>query len=1148
MKKNSNCKTCALSLWKKLRIMRCTLFFLMVCFSQIFATNLYSQQTKLNLSMSNTRLGDVLDEIENQSEFYFLFNQQQIDLNRIVNISVKEKNISEVLNVVFAGTDVRYVISDRQIVLTNESRSYNFSGSQQKRKVTGSVTEPGGGPLPGVTVVAKNTASGTITDVNGNYAIELPEGVEQLVYSFIGMRTVEVNVTGRNVIDIRMEEESIGLEEVVAIGYGTMKKSDLTGAIAQVKADKLEKENPGSVQDVLRANIPGLNVGISTNAKGGGSMEIRGRRSLKASNSPLIVMDGVIFFGELSEINPNDIEQIDVLKDASAAAVYGAKSAAGVVLITTKKGRESKPTIRFDASLGVATVGVNMDVYDAEGYLNWRQKVQESINANAKPGEFANPTEENLANYGITLDQWLAYRPSSGDAERDWLGRLGLFETEVENYFAGRTYDWYDASFQNGLRQDYNASISGSNEGISYYWSLGYVENEGIITGDKYNAYRSNLKLDADINDWMAVGVNVNFQDRKENGQAVNWSGQIINNSPFALPYDENGNMVIYPMGTNTGGSINSLYDISYRKRDNGWTTLNTILYAKIKLPFNITYQVNFSPRWVFHSYRMHESSQNPYWKTSHNGLAERQSRKNYDWQVDNLIKWSETIADKHKLEVTLLQNAEEKRQWEETMTGRDFSPTDALGYHYMQGANMLMSSISSNDYRSTGDALMARLFYSFDDKYMLTSSVRRDGYSAFGRSNPRATFPSVAVGWVFSEESFFKFPGMNFGKLRLSWGKNGNRDIERYQALSNMTTGSGKYPYVDSSGQAYEMSQLYVDRMANPNLRWETTTSYNAGLDFGFLNNRINGNIDVYKMETTDLLVDRKLPDFLGFNSVATNLGEVQNKGFEFSLNTRNIERDNFVWTTSLNFSLNRNKIIHLYSDYDDAGRELDDTGNKWFINRDIASIWEYKVIRVWQLGEEEEAAKYGVKPGDVKILDVNGDYRFNNDDKVFLGSGSPKFRWTLRNEFTIFKNFDLSFMMYSYWGHKATYDRPLNKNGFIDRTNSYVIGFWTPDNPTNNYARLYSDDKNLGARFIREKSFIRLDNISFAYTVPKHLIQRFNMEGLRIYGSVRNVALWAPDWDYWDVEQYQDMYNDNEWTSGPSPRTYTIGVNLTL
>lgn len=1017
----------------------------------------------------------------------------------------------------------------------------------QERTLSGTVTDSQNQPLPGVTVVIKGTVVGTITDNAGKYSLAAPGEATALQFSFVGMRTQEIGIDGRSVINITMEEESIGIDEVVAIGYGTRAKRDLTGAVAQVTTENLEKESPGSVQDLLRANIPGLYVGISTNAKGGGTIRVRGDKSLKASNDPLLVLDGVIFFGELSEINPNDIESIDVLKDASSAAVYGAKAAAGVVLITTKKGKVGKPMIRFDASVGQARMGANMDIYDAEGYLAWRQKVQESINANAKPGEFARPTEENLALYGITLDDWLGYRTSTGEAETDWLQRLGLFETEIDNYYAGRTFDWYDASFQNALRQDYNASISGkSNEGISYYWSIGYNNNEGIVVGDEYESYRSNLKLNTDITDWLSVGANVNFQQRSQNGQTVDWGAQIINNSPYALPYDEEGNMMRYPMGTNTGGSIYSMYDISYRSQRDGWYTLNSIFNAKLKLPFNITYEANFSPRLVWHYWQKHESSQHPEWKVSHNGLAERQSRTNWDWQVDNIIRWNQTIADRHQVEVTLLQNAEEKKQWEETMTGRDFSPTDALGYHYMKGANMQRSTITSNDYHSTADAMMGRLFYSFDRKYMITGTIRRDGYSAFGQKNPRATFPSFALGWVFTEESFLSNPVLNFGKLRFSWGENGNRAIGMYDALSNMTTGSGKYTYVLADGSVVETSQLYVDRMANKNLKWETTTSYNAGIDLEFFDSRISANLDAYYMSTTDLLVDRKLPDILGFNSVASNLGEIENRGFEVSLNTRNIEQKNFSWNTSINFSLNRNKIKHLYYDYedvlDDEGnvigtREKDDKSNTWFIGQDISTIWNYKVVGVWKVEELEEAAKYGQKPGDVKILDVNEDLKYNDDDKMFLGSSTPKFRWSMRNSFTLFRNLDLSFMLYSYWGHKSTYDRPLHKNGFIDRTNSYVIPFWTPENQLDEYTRLYSDDKNLGARFIKEKSFIRLDNVSIAYTFPQNLIRTLDLQELRIYGSIRNAAVWAPDWDFWDPEN-----------SGPTPRTFTVGVNFTL
>ena len=1135
---------------KSFKLLKLSFLFLFIGLVQVSAGS-YSRSTKLTLEMRSAKVADVLDAIESKSEFRFAYSPGFIDLNRVVSVDIHEKSIEESLKVIFAGTEVDFAVHDRHIILYPEAMDSGNKNANvvraQQRTITGTVTDTRRQPLPGVTVVVKGTTNGTITNTDGKFSLPLPANAEVLQFSFVGMKPQEVVIGNQTTLNIQLEEETIGIEEVVAIGYGTRAKRDLTGAVAQVTTENLEKESPGSVQDLLRANIPGLNVGISTNAKGGGTMRIRGDKSLKASNDPLLVVDGVIFFGELSEINPNDIEAIDVLKDASSAAVYGAKAAAGVVIITTKKGKEGKPMIRFDASVGAATMGANMKVYDAEGYLGWRQKVQESINANAKPGEYAKPTPDNLARYGITLDQWLAYRTSTGEAEKDWLQRLGLYENEVNNYFNGRTYDWYDASFQDGLRQDYNASISGrSREGVSYYWSIGYNNNEGIVKGDEYNSYRSNLKLNTEITSWLSVGANVNFQQRSENGETVDWGAQIINNSPYSLPYDMDGNMIKYPMGNSSGGSTNSLFDISYRDRRNGWYTLNSIFNAKIKLPLNITYEVNYSPRLVWHYWQMHESSAHPEWKVSHNGLAERQSRTNFDWQVDNIVRWNQTFGGKHAFEVTLLQNAEEKRQWEETMTARDFSPTDALGYHYMRGANMQRSTISSNDYHATADALMGRMFYSFNKKYMLTGTVRRDGYSAFGQRNPRATFPSFALGWVFTEESFINIPAMNFGKIRYSWGQNGNRAIGMYDALSNMTTGSGKYTYIMPDGTVRETSQLYVDRMSNKDLKWESTTSNNLGLDMEFFDSRISTNIDAYLMSTTDLLVDRRLPDILGFNSVASNLGEIENRGLEVTLNTRNVEKPNFSWSTSVNFSMNRNKIKHLYFDYEDVKdadgnvigtKEKDDKSNGWFIGQDISTIWNYKVVGVWQLEEQEQAAKYGQKPGDVKILDVNEDFKYNDDDKMFLGTTTPKFRWSMRNSFTFFKNFDLSFMMYSYWGQKSTYDRPLHKNGFLDRTSSYVIPFWTPDNPINDYTRLYSDDKNLGARFIREKSFIRLDNVSLSYNLPKKLINRLDLQDMRLYGSVRNVGVWAPDWDFWDPEN-----------SGPTPRTFTVGVNFTL
>jgi len=1032
---------------------------------------------------------------------------------------------------------------------------------QELRKLTGSVLDESGEPMVGVNVFVRGTKAGTLTNQDGKFSLDLPAGVSELEFSYLGYDTKIVTVSGmQNNITINMKENTKLLDEVVVVGYGSARKRDLTGAVSQVKTEKLDKEAPGTVQEILRASAAGMNIGMTRDAKGDASLQIRGQRSLKASNSPLLVLDGVIFQGELSEINPSDIDQVDILKDASSAAVYGSKSASGVILITTKKGKKGKPMIRLDMNYGFVTMGANMKVYKPEGYLQWRHDLMLSTNANAKPGEFDYPSPENLAKYGITLDQWLAYRPSSGNSTSDWLARLSLTTTEISNYLADRTFDWYDYSFQTGFRQNYNASISGNREDINYYFSMGYTDNKGVVVGDSYSAYRANLKLNMDVAPWLNIGANVNFQDRSQNGQPVDWASQIINNSPYSLPTDSLGNRVHYPMGNNSGGSINSAYEISAREQRNGWTTWNNILSAKVKFPLNITYEMNFSPRFVFHYWQKWESSVLPEWKSSNNGYAERQSTKTFNWQIDNIIRWNQTFAQKHKVELTLLQNAEENKYWSEMMTGRDFSPTDVLGYHYMQGANVQKTSITSTDRHSTGDALMARLFYSYNNKYMMTATIRRDGYSLFGMENPRATFPSMALGWTFTEESFFKWKPMNFGKLRISYGENGNRDLgsDPYIALSNMTTGAGKFVYINQAGTLYQTSQLYTDRMANYMLQWESTASFNGGLDFGFLNNHINGSVDAYYMKTTNLLMDRSLPDFLGFNSVASNLGQVDNKGIEFTINTVNMKRNNFEWSSSFNFSLNRNKIVHLYYTYedvkDDQGnvigkKEKDDSGNGWFIGHDISEIWNFKILGIWQTDEADEAKKYGQIPGDPKILDVNGDYKYGNEDKVFQGPSSPRFRWTFRNDFNIFRNFDFSFMLYSYWGQKSRFDRPVNKNGFLDRNNSYIQGYWTPDNPTNDYARLQSNDLGTGAQFLVEKSFIRLDNVSLSYTVPKRYLKRFGISDLKIFGTGRNVAVWAPHWKFWDPESARNPYDDSGSSiSGPSPQTWTLGFNITL
>lgn len=1007
----------------------------------------------------------------------------------------------------------------------------------QQLTVTGKIADREGEPIIGANVVEKGTANGVISDVNGNFSIKVSANAT-LEISYIGYTSQDVQVKGRNKLDIIMDEDAQSLDEVVVIGYGSARKKDLTGSIMQVKSDRLENESPSSMQDLLRANVPGLSVGFSAGTKPSGSLLIRGKNSINAGTSPLIVLDGVIYPGDLADISPNDIEQIDVLKDASSAAIYGARSASGVIIITTKRGKTSKPVINFDATIGVATHAVKQKVYGPNSFTSWRSDVFKSTKPNYQPYEYDDPR---ALPSNISIEDWLAYDNSTGDPVDVWLRRIGFKDIEIDNYLAGRSVDWADMVFQNGFRQNYNASISGKTRNVNYYWSLGWIDNDGIIVWDEFKSFRTRLNFDANITNYLNIGLNAQFAQRDGSDIAADWE-QFVKLTPYGSPTNDDGSMKINP--TDDTSAKHPLIDAYYTDKRNVANTLNVNLFAKIKLPFNISYQMNFSPRYVWSVNNVHKSSEHPDWVNT-GGSASRNTTIDFYWQLDHIVKWKRTFAKRHTFDFTFLFNAEKYQQWDATMSNKEFSPNDDLGWHYMEGGTV--PTMSSNDKYWTGDAMMFRLFYTYRDRYMLTATVRRDGYSAFGQRNPHAVFPSVALGWVFSEESLLKnVSWLDFGKLRFSWGANGNRDIGVYQALARM--GTDKYIYATSDGTLYNSSYFYVNSLANKNLKWERTEAFNIGLDFSILNERLNGNIDIYRNRTKDLLITRSLPTLIGFSSVMSNLGELENKGLELSLTSKNMITPNFIWNSTFNFSLNRNKIIHLYGDMvdvlDDDGnvigqREGDDIQNGWFIGKSLDEIWGLEVLGVWQENEIEEASKYGVRPGDFKLRDVNHDYAYTDEDKVFQGPTTPKFTWTLRNDFQIFKNLDLSFMLYSIWGQRSTFDiaKHSGTSVYNDRQNSYVLPYWTPENPTNEWARLDSSTGGNQFHVYREKSFIRLDNIAIGYNLPKNIISKIGVDKLRIFANVKNVAVWAPHWNYWDPEN-----------GGPTPRTYTFGINLTL
>lgn len=1164
------------------RIMRISLFLLFICVLQLFAVNTEAQNAIIRIEAQTITVGQLLGEIENQTDYLVVFRNKEVDTNQRVRITSNRAEVSSYLNEAFADTDIGYEFENNYIVITKKHLlGINGTpvGQQNRRRVTGTVVDASNVPVIGANIVVKGTQTGAVTNVDGNFSIEVPDANTVLQFSYIGYVEQEVTVGNRESLRIQLIEDSQALDEVVVIGYGTMRKRDLTGSIMQIRPDKIADENPNTVQDVLRG-IPGLQVGLDISAKGGGSMQLRGQRSVYTDgshNEPLIILDGMMFYGELSEINPDNIGQIDVLKDASATAIYGAKAANGVIIISTKKGIKGKPVVNLTINSGFTTISDDRKPFGADGYMQYREDwyktptygvnpatgVYEAYQTGqTNPGFYDNI--HNLSQYGVSPEQWRAYTTNAnGESDTSiYARRLALEEHVLENYLAGRSFDWYKHSYQTGLRQDYNVSVSGASDRINYYMSAGYLNNEGVQRGSKYQSVRSNIKVNGKVTDWLEIGANINFQDRSDGDVQVG-DHSMLQNSPYSTPRDEDGNLLIFPMATITKRGNNFDFYRQYVTLEKGFTVFNTILNATVKLPFDVTYSFNASPRYQFYYDRYHESAQHPEWSADPNGLVNREQAKRFDWSLNNTIQWDRTFAEKHRTSLTLVQEAEERQYWQDRIQARNILPTDALGFHNTSSGDPTKSTFSSEDTHETADALLARLFYSYDDRYMLTTSIRRDGYSAFGQSNPYAIFPSVALGWSFVGEKFFQWEPMSTGKLRVSWGKNGNRSLSNpYLSLADLTKGNMQ-GYIDNSGKMYNIYYLRIARMANPHLQWEKTESLNFGFDFGFFNNRITGNIEYYNMNTHDMIMNQRLPNFSGFNSITTNLGEVSNNGVEIYISSSNIKNEMLEWSTTLSFSYNKNEIKHLYYEYEDVldangeviGRkERDDETNRWFIGQPISTIWAHNVTGIWQVDEIEEAKRHGQKPGDPKVANnYTADDKMNSDgsttpvysdrDREFLGQTTPPILWALRNDFTLYKNLNISFNIYSYMGHKSLSGNYRNNdNGGSSITYNYNTSakkYWTPENPSNRYGRLDAQGPSGATSVDRiyDRSFIRLENISVGYTLPVQWTQRIAVEKVKLYGSIRNVAVWSKDWEYGDPE-----------TGGLATRSFSLGLNVTF
>jgi len=1002
-----------------------------------------------------------------------------------------------------------------------------------QNRINGTVSDAAGNPVPGVTVQIKGTSLGTLTDASGKYYIDKVPQDAVLIFSFVGMTTQEINVGGRVQVDVIMKEEAVGLDEVIVIGYGTAKKSDLTGSVARVEGEKMQIQAPVQVTESLSGTVAGLYSNQSTSASGGGTLEIRGPSSLAAGTSPMIVLDGVIYNGSLSDINPSDIATMDILKDASSKAVYGSKAASGVILITTNKGTLGKPVINFSSKVGIATTTNDYKPFGPEGFLKLRSDVLRS-SENKPDFYFFNPDE--LPD-NISIQEWRNYNPNpAADNVDEWLGRLKLYNIEVENYKAGKTTDFYDLCIGSGLRQDYDLSVGGATKELKYYWSIGYLDNEGIVKGDKFSTIRSRLNLELNVTDWLNVGTNTQFAFRDESSVPASAGGLGIY-SPYGSMWNEDGTLREL---TNDyiGNPLENYYG---QDRMRNITTLFSSLFAQFELPLGFSFRVSFQPRFGFtKDFNFWSSNTTTGRSTYKGGYGRRDESTSLEWMVDNLLKWNRTFGI-HSFDLTLLANAEKSSSWSTSEENSNFAPNENLLYNALQFGSL--PAISNSDGKGTGDALMARLNYTLLDRYLFTGSIRRDGYSAFGQENPRATFPALAFAWKIHEEGFYNISWMNQLKLRLSWGVNGNRDIGAYSALARLGSVLGY------DGSTVE-SGVYSTTLANPGLRWERTESYNIGIDVGLFKDRIDMSLDVYDASTTDLLLNRQLPPITGFSSITSNLGELGNKGFELTINSMNLTKENLSWRSSLVFSLNRNKIKKLWGNFgdyrilgEDRYGELPDFTNQWFPGEARDVIWQYDIIGIWQLNEADAASVYNLRPGNIKAVDVNNDGKYTQmEDKKFIGYTAPRYRLGLTNEVTFLKNFSASLFIRADLGHLRAMSELTSGRSTIDKTNFWDYPYWSPENPTNDYNKHDREMREeawyeTGIDWYKPTGFVRVQDFNVSYSLPKGILQKAHLERLRLFLTVRNMLTFTK-WPTFDPES----------GASPMPKIFTFGLDLSL
>ncbi|MDO3695642.1 TonB-dependent receptor [Wenyingzhuangia sp. chi5] len=988
-------------------------------------------------------------------------------------------------------------------------------------KVTGVVTDANDIPVPGANIIIKGTSKGTIADFDGNFEITASNG-DVIAVSYVGYTTKEIAYTGQAKLSVKLEQTNTELDEVVIVGYGTVKRKDVTGSVASMDAEQIQQTNKVDAVSALQGQAPGVVVQRTDNKPGGGgfNIRIRGASSINVNENssssnggfnpgqnPLFIVDG-IFVDDISFLNPADISRMDILKDASATAIYGSRGSNGVVLIETKGGKKGVLKVDYSNYVGFKQAYHLPSVFDGSSYVDFVKDAV--VGTQFASGNYAYRKSD------VVLSDYF-------DAE------------ELQNVADGVSTDWVDLMLKNGLQTNHTINMSGGTDKTIYSVGLAYTKDEGTARGEDFTRYNIRGTLSSDLTKWLNVSVSNYITNAIQNSGS--WEGfrSAYRLKPIGRPYDENGDLKFFPTAKETQ-ITNPLFEADNVTRETKYLQYLGDFALKVTPIEGLTLTSKFSPNIKYSRYGEYRGL---YSKSVSANPANRRAQVNNDnyfsYSWDNILNYKFETGI-HAIDFTGVFSRFSQRSEGYYTQVRNFTTDDYSFYNL--GAGLSVNDVSSGFSKQTLESYTARVNYSLMDKYLITLTGRYDGASKLAEGNKWAFFPSAAFAWKISEEDFMKSQNvLTNAKLRVSYGQTGNTG----EGLQPLGSQSLLDPSATNLGDAAYPS-LYVGGLANKNLKWERTAEVNVGFDFGLLNNRINGSVDVYHRKNTDLILYTPLSNLTGFPGVFENIGESSNKGIEIGLNTTNINSGGFKWTTNFNFASNKNNVDKLY-----GGKDILFGNYITRVGQPVGAIYDYEFAGIWQLDEEAEALSYEQKPGQVKVTDVNKDGKITPEDRKIIGQTAPKWTGGITNTMN-YKDFDFSFMVNISQGNTMRSNFHSNYAwGWQEQPNrvfnGYDVDYWTPENQSNDYNQPGNPGPYGWAIQYKDVSFVKVGYVTLGYKFPSKFLDKINVKSLRIYGTVQNPFIFT-DYDGWDPENA----SRNQWGAAFMSRTFMTGLNLSF